>query len=1268
MVAIEVNATDNSSPAADKLSIRLKRPNGSFVVFTNGTSEIFFQGGAGTSRLAAQFDASTLSTGISTYTVEVRSHWSDGTILSATAPIRVLLVNDRTSPYGAGFSIAGMQRVVVSAGSSNYLLVDGDGSARYFNDALGCGADEECDLVSPPGDFTILTQIRNLDASHNPTTVKGYERQYLDGSLATYAANGRVTKIRDPLGNETVFTYNASGGVATITDPAGKVITLGYLNSKLRTISDPGSPARVTTLTVNAVGDLTHVQDPGGVYALQMTYDASHRMTTRIDRRGGAWAFAYDFAGKVKADTLPTITADGQAVRPVMQYASHHRAVLVDPSSGYGGSASPAPRIIPDNVRASVTNQRGAVTIYAIDRWGAATRIEEPYGRVTQILRNANAQDTQTVSPSGRTVKYGWTGGNLTQVADLATSKTVTFAYSPIFNQVTRVAGDADSLWNYWTFERLDSTRVGNSTKKVTKFKYGSHGRDTLIIDPEGHETRKFYAAGGWRNIDSVKSMARRTAYTYDAYGRVMTQKDPRNRADTIGYDVLNRVTRHANPLGHVTTVAYDNLFPTSVTDAKGQRYAFARNALGWVDSDTFPVPASVNAVRGYSYDRGGNVTGMINRRSQTLSFTYDSLNNLLTRTADGQTVSFKTDPIGLFTAASNTESTDTLKFDSVGRPTGEIAVRNGTRFELQSTFNVRDLRTMLRVVAPWADTIRYAYTAAMELDTLVDFGGGQTRIMYDSHRFPTGATFPNGVGMTRTFPSVHVPGGVTYNSATVNASLGVKFGFNDLGLVEERALVTLDGGVEYGYDQLRRLSSAEDFTMVASAHCQDSAEGIDCPATDKNYSNFRTYTYDQAGNRSDLGAVIAWGNRLVKFNGDSLVYDADGNLVRRIRGGADVQRLYWNSLGELVAAWTSGADSVSFAYDGFGRRARKWSAVRTARYIYDRDNLLAELDAGGNHVAEYAHFPGLDRPHSVRRGGFGGAMYYYGVDQIGSVTGLMNASGGVANQYRYNPWGGLDQASEAVSNPLRFAAREHDAETGLYFNRARYYDPTLARFISEDPIGLEGGINMYTYSANDPVNFTDPFGLDECGPGKVAVKKLDGTTECVSQGPSLGGTIVTAPGPEPWNPFGPGFFGPNGPPPLGKGPGVPVGPGRRQPAVPAASRQKSAPSCGARAWEAAKNGAAIGAATGAVIAGADGALIGGKAGFTVGTVVGFGTGTSIGPVGSVVGAAVGSTAGTAAGAFAGGWVGWHVGFVFGGAGGALGNAFYEYVSCSVGW
>lgn len=118
---------------------------------------------------------------------------------------------------------------------------------------------------------------------------------------------------------------------------------------------------------------------------------------------------------------------------------------------------------------------------------------------------------------------------------------------------------------------------------------------------------------------------------------------------------------------------------------------------------------------------------------------------------------------------------------------------------------------------------------------------------------------------------------------------------------------------------------------------------------------------------------------------------------------------------------------------------------------------------------------------------------YYYATDFPGSVTGLIRSDGTLVSQYFYTPFGVLLSSDnygpvggpmttvDTVTNPLRFAAREYDAETGLYFMRARYYDPALGRFISEDPIGLGGGINPYTYAADDPVNNTDPLGLGPC-------------------------------------------------------------------------------------------------------------------------------------------------------------------------------------------
>ncbi len=114
-------------------------------------------------------------------------------------------------------------------------------------------------------------------------------------------------------------------------------------------------------------------------------------------------------------------------------------------------------------------------------------------------------------------------------------------------------------------------------------------------------------------------------------------------------------------------------------------------------------------------------------------------------------------------------------------------------------------------------------------------------------------------------------------------------------------------------------------------------------------------------------------------------------------------------------------------------------------------------MDGAGAPIREYAFYPGVDEPHSLRRGS-DGAVFYYAQEVPGDVVGLISGGNALVNEYEYRPFGSLEWQSEATPNPLRFQARELDAASALYYVRNRWYDPELARFLSEDPIGLEGG------------------------------------------------------------------------------------------------------------------------------------------------------------------------------------------------------------------
>ncbi len=127
-----------------------------------------------------------------------------------------------------------------------------------------------------------------------------------------------------------------------------------------------------------------------------------------------------------------------------------------------------------------------------------------------------------------------------------------------------------------------------------------------------------------------------------------------------------------------------------------------------------------------------------------------------------------------------------------------------------------------------------------------------------------------------------------------------------------------------------------------------------------------------------------------------------------------------------------------------------------------------------GNVTARYTHALGIDEPLAMFRGG---ATYYYHADGLGSITSLTDAAGAIVASYPYDSFGNLGHSTGTVVNPFRYTGREWDSEAGLYFYRARYYDPATGRFLSEDPIGFKGGINFYPYVGNSVPNFSDPSG-----------------------------------------------------------------------------------------------------------------------------------------------------------------------------------------------
>ena len=207
-----------------------------------------------------------------------------------------------------------------------------------------------------------------------------------------------------------------------------------------------------------------------------------------------------------------------------------------------------------------------------------------------------------------------------------------------------------------------------------------------------------------------------------------------------------------------------------------------------------------------------------------------------------------------------------------------------------------------------------------------------------------------------------------------------------------------------------------------------------------------------------------------VSGSGETLTYDASGNLETKTEG-ADTWRYQWNAENQLVRVEKNGVEAARYAYDPLGRRVEKIENGVSTAYLYDGEDILRESRSGGA-VLRYIHGPGVDEALAQADGA--GNLSFLQADGLGSVVATTNATGTVVSTARYDAWG----VPEAGVPSFGFTGRERDAAADLWYYRARYYDPKVGRFISEDPIGFEGGINFYAYVENNPANATDPYGL----------------------------------------------------------------------------------------------------------------------------------------------------------------------------------------------
>ena len=329
-----------------------------------------------------------------------------------------------------------------------------------------------------------------------------------------------------------------------------------------------------------------------------------------------------------------------------------------------------------------------------------------------------------------------------------------------------------------------------------------------------------------------------------------------------------------------------------------------------------------------------------------------------------------------------------------------------------------------------------------------------------------------NGVGLVAEYQYdvMDRPTNIVWRAPGGGVLASFRYAYNALGMITDRArsVGTNEVATAYGYDDLDRLASETESTGVS-----------------------RTYGYDLAGNRlfkTETGSAttaysLGVGNRLATYTGGSYTHNAAGCATSIDRTGKPDLDLTWNGQYQVTSVSTNGVVAESYVYDPLGRRASTTSGGVTIRHVYDGVHCAADIDSAGAVVRSYTRGPGIDNLLAVTcHSGSSSTTYYALTDIQGTVHGFADAGGNLVARYAYDAWGNLTAADVAVSdladNRYLFQGREYSHATGLYNFRLRWYDPATGRWISKDPIGISGGLNLYAFCGNDPVNYMDPMGL----------------------------------------------------------------------------------------------------------------------------------------------------------------------------------------------
>jgi RHS repeat-associated protein len=1019
-------------------------------------------------------------------TTFLRLNWNDGRAIYFSRPTTTGVFTPQPQ--------LGFRGQIVKNGDGTYTLTLKDGGVHQFS-----SAGKVLSLADANNNQIVFTY--NGSGKISAITDQG-------GRVITptYAANGRVATLSDSVGTFATYTYDWYWSITSVTYADGSKYNFGYDSQhRLTSITDAlanvleshtyDSQGRALTSEVAGNGTerytltyvsatetdvtdalnhvtkyffdksklrnvVTRVEGSCGCGNAQIqtwTYDSQLNVSSKTDALTHTTSYTYDTSGNMltQTDATGTVTYTYNSLGEVLTRTDQMNGVTTNTYNAQGNLLTTTDALNYTTTFTydshgqllTATDPRNNTTTFIYDTSGNLTRRTDALNNQTNIAYDTRGQVTSVTNALNQTTSYEYDlAGRLKKIIypdtnfvlftyDLAGRRTkikdprgyeTTFAYDAAYRLTSETNADAKvTSYSYDLMSNL--TGATDALNRTTNYTYDDFNRLTKIKYPEA-------TTGAGRLEEN---------FTYDSAGNLLQKTDQAGRITSFCYDNANRLTSTTDPALKVTTFEYNaRSQQTAVVDAINQRYEFVYDALGRRTQEK-----KGTATMSFVYDAAGNRSQRTDYNNAVTNYTYDALNRLTTISyPDTTSATYGYDVLSRLTTATNPAGTVTIAYDNRSRVSSVTDVFGQV---VTYAYDANSNRTQLNLNA--ATSATYQYDVINRLTQLTDNASLNTTFSYDAVNRLTSRTLPNGVVTTSQYDGLDRLTRLTH-AKTGNTLADFQYQFNTVNNITQ---MTDGAGVyNYSYDSLDRLTAA--------THPNQTSE---------------SYTYDDVGNRiaSHQGSSYTYQtfNRLVTANSNTYAYSANGNLI--FKTDASGSWTYtWDFENRLKQASKSGGVIVTYSYDALGRRIQVTSSTGgTMKFVYDGADVIRDLDAGGSTIADYLSGPGID--NKLRQTANGSVSYFAG-DHLGATRVLTDASGSLTSILSYDSFGNVMGGS--ASTRYTYTGREVDSDTGLMFYRARWYDPHQGRFISEDPIGLAGGINVFAYVENKPLRFTDPSGL----------------------------------------------------------------------------------------------------------------------------------------------------------------------------------------------